>query len=146
MGNKKWSKDLLGLGVGVAWGLLKCGIWLCFCSRLSKYKPMSCDEPCKYIRPLPFSIHEPAWALRGWPSFGPPPSPRLLGQPDTTVTTWTKLGRRKSNFLALLCQMLWDAICSLLGNMLLAENPNRNITFDAPAIGARPCNMTFLPF
>ena len=91
-----------------------------------------------------FSIHEFPWALWDswmnqaesstkpqafhvplapvalpWPSLRPPLSPRLSGLPDTVVTTSAKLGRRKCNFLARICQIHWDAVCSLLGKLLL---------------------------
>ena len=44
-----------------------------------------------------------------WPCSRP--SPKLLGLPETAVTTWAKLGRRKSNFLAVVCQIPSDVIC-----------------------------------
>ena len=111
-----------------------------FCNRRS-WLSIWCDEPCKYMRFLPFwmrsfSIHEYPWALWDswmnqaesstkpqvfqvspapvalpWPSSRPPPSLRLLGLPDTVVTTSDKLGRRKCNLSAPLCQIHWGATC-----------------------------------
>ena len=65
-----------------------------------------------------------------WPCSRP--SPKLLGLPETAVTTWAKLGRRKSNFLAVVCQIPSDVICQT-GNMLLWEKQRSNIQ-------ATPCN------
>ena len=61
-------------------------------------------------KPQVFHV-SPAPVALPWPSSRPPSSLRLLGLPDTVVTTSDKLGRRNCNRSAQLGQLHWGAIC-----------------------------------